>query len=116
MAPLEKQRTITRGHSAVGMSRGVADDIGLGLNDATGEDAFGQCPHQYLSNEIAGEGGRIDGQLRTSERPIVVLMAPRFQGIRSTHCAREGPGSKGSLKYCVSWATFPSRNSIMLTV
>src|SRR5208337_2426777 len=95
MAPLEKQRTITRGHFAVGMCRGVADDIGLGLNDTTGEDAFGRLPNHYLADEIAGEGGRIDGQLRASERPIVVLMAHRFQGIRSTHCAREGPGSKG---------------------
>src|SRR5262245_9374233 len=34
---------------------------------------------------------------------------------RSTRCAREGAGSNGSAKYCVSWATSPSRNSIMLT-
>ena len=37
-------------------------------------------------------------------------------GIRSTHCAREAPGSNGSAKYWVSRATFPSRNSMMLTV
>ena len=37
-----------------------------------------------------------------SERPMAILMATRPQGIRSTHCAREGPGSNGSPKYCVS--------------
>ena len=52
----------------------------------------------------------------TSERRMATLMAVRLQGIRSTHCAREGPGSNGSPKYWVSRATFPSRNSMMLTV
>jgi hypothetical protein len=39
-----------------------------------------------------------------------------FHRIRSTHRAREGPGSNASLKYWVSRATFPSLNSMMLTV
>ncbi len=51
---------------------------------------------------------------RASRRPL--RKAIRFQTIRSTHCARDGPGSKGSPKYWVSRATFPSRNSMMLTV
>jgi hypothetical protein len=34
---------------------------------------------------------------------------------RSTRCAREGAGSNRSAKYCVSPATSPSRNSMMLT-
>ena len=33
----------------------------------------------------------------------------------STRCAREGAGSNRSAKYCVSLATSPSRNSMMLT-
>ena len=28
---------------------------------------------------------------------MATLAAARFQGIRSTHCAREGPGSNGGL-------------------
>jgi hypothetical protein len=36
--------------------------------------------------------------------------------IRSTHWARQAGGSKGSAKYCVSRATLPPRNSMMLTV
>jgi CobW/HypB/UreG, nucleotide-binding domain len=36
--------------------------------------------------------------------------------IRSTRCARDGPGSNRSAKYWVSLATRPSRNSMMLTV
>src|SRR5690348_7452311 len=38
-----------------------------------------------------------------------------LQDIRSTNCAREDPGLNGSQKYGVSRATFPSRNSMMLT-
>ena len=35
--------------------------------------------------------------------------------ICSTHCARDGPGSNASLKYCVSRTTSPPSNSMMLT-
>ncbi len=38
-----------------------------------------------------------------------------FPPTRSTRCAREGAGSNRSAKYCVSLATIPSRNSMMLT-
>jgi hypothetical protein len=83
------------------MSGGIANDIRLGLNNTTADDAFGQLTHQYLPNEIAGERGGIDWQLRARERRTFVLMAVSFMvisvhGIRSTHCAREGPGSNGS--------------------
>lgn len=37
-------------------------------------------------------------------------------GIDSTHLARQAGGVNGSAKYWVSWATLPSRNSIMLIV
>jgi hypothetical protein len=45
---------------------GIADDIGLGLDNAAADDAFRQLAHQYLANEIAGERDRIDRQLRAS--------------------------------------------------
>jgi len=83
---------------------------------STAGDDFGQLPHQYIANQIAGERDRIDRQLRASERQTAILTAARFQGIRSTHWAREGPGSNGSPKYWVSRVTFPSTNSMMLTV
>jgi hypothetical protein len=51
-----------------------------------------------------------------SEWQMAILSGARFQRIGSTHCARDGPGSNGSPKYWVSRATFPSRNSMMLTV
>ena len=79
-------------------------------------DAVRQRPHQYSANEITGERDRINRQLRASEQPTAILTAAGFQGISSTHCAREGPGSNESPKYWVSRATFPSRNSMMLTV
>jgi len=44
------------------------------------------------------------------------IASAEVQAIRSTHCAREGPGSNGSPKYWVSLFTFPSSNSMMLTV
>src|SRR5437763_1815236 len=113
---LEKQRTITPSDPPVGVPSGVADDIRLGLDNTTAGDAFGQLPHHYLANEIAGERDCIDRQLRASERRMAILMAARFQGILSTHCARESPGSNGLPKYWVSRTTFPSRNSMMLTV
>ena len=95
------------------MTGGIADDIRLGFDDATGGDAFRQFPHQYFPNQIPRKRDRIDRQLRASERKQGIHV---FQVIRSTHCAREGPGSNGSPKYWVSRATFPSWNSMMLTV
>ena len=116
MPALEKERPITRRHPAVGMPRGVADDIRLGLDDAAAGHTFGHLPHQYLADQITSERDRIDRQLRTRERWMATLMPARFQPVRSTHCAREGPGSNGSPKYWVSRATLPSLNSMMLTV
>ncbi len=40
----------------------------------------------------------------------------RHHEIRWTHWLRQSGASKGSAKYCVSWMTLPSRNSMMLTV
>ena len=85
MPALEKERPITRRHPAVGVPRGVADDIRLGLDDAAAGDAFGHLPHQYLADEITSERDRIDRQLRTRERWMATLMPARFQRIRSTH-------------------------------
>jgi hypothetical protein len=112
----EKERKIARRHAAVGVPRGVTDDIHLGLGDAAASDAFGDFPDQYPVDEIASERDCIDRQLCTREQWMATLMPARFQRICSTHCAREGPGSNGSPKYWVSRTTFPSLNSMMLTV
>ena len=85
MSTLEKERPITRRHPAVGVPRGVADDIGLGLDYAAAGNALGRLPHQYLADEITSERDRIDRQLRARERWIATLMPARFQRIRSTH-------------------------------
>src|SRR5262249_222200 len=116
MPALEKERAITPRHSPVGMPCGISDRIRLGLDDTPAEDAFGQFPHHQLANQIACERDGIGRQLHAGERRMVVVVAARLQGIRSTHCAREGPGSNGLAKYWVSRATFPSMNSMMLTV
>src|SRR6185503_16651567 len=111
---LQKQRAVARGHPAIGMPGGIADDIRLGLNNEAAHDAFRQLAHHYLPDEIAGKCGGIGRKPGARERWKVV--AAGFHEIRSTHCAREGPGSKGSPKYWISRATLPSRNSMMLTV
>jgi len=85
MPALEKERPITRRHPAVGVPRGVADDIRLGLDDAAAGDAFRHLPHQYLADEITSERDRVDRQLRTRERWMATPMAARFQRIPSTH-------------------------------
>ena len=84
--------------------------------DTAAGDAFGHLRHQYLADEITSERDRIDRQLRTREQRMAAVRPAGFQRIRSTHRAREGPGSNGSPKYWVSGATFPSLNSMMLAV
>jgi len=85
MPALEKERPITRRHPAVGMPRGVTDDIRLGLDNAAAGDASGHLPHEYLADEITSERDRIDRQLCTRERRMAPLVPARFQRIRSTH-------------------------------
>src|SRR5258705_14453 len=98
------------------MPCGIADNIRFGLDNTAADDAFGQLTDQNFPNKIAGKRGGIRWQPRARERRTAVLMAISLHEIRSTHCAREAPGSNGSAKYWVSRATFPSRNSMMLTV
>ncbi len=85
MPALEKERPITRRHPAVGVPRGVADDIRLGLDNTAAGHALGSLPHQYLADEITSERDRIDRQLRTRERWMATLTPAKFQRIRSTH-------------------------------
>ena len=54
-------------------------------------------------------------QLGTRKRWIVASRPFACHRIRSTHRARNGPGSNASPKYWVSRATFRSLNSMMLT-
>jgi hypothetical protein len=68
MTALKKERPITRRHPAVGVLRGVANDIRLGLDYATAGDAFGHLLHQHLADEITSERDRIDRRRRTRER------------------------------------------------
>jgi len=46
----------------------------------------------------------------------MTIVGSQFQGIRWTHCDREGLCLNGSPKYWVSRANFSSKNSIILTV
>jgi hypothetical protein len=45
------------------VARGVADVIGLGLDDATARHAFGQYTHEQFADETTSELDGIDGQL-----------------------------------------------------
>ena len=77
--------------------------------------AFGQYPHEHFADEKTSELGGIDGHLCPVQHARATPLPRRFHHIRSTKCAREGPGSNGSPKYWVSRATLPSRNSMTLT-
>jgi hypothetical protein len=109
-----KSARLLGGHPAVGVTPGVADVICLGLDDAAARRAFGQYPHEQFADEKTSELGGIDGQL-CPVQPSGRTIAAQISSIRSTHCAREGPGSNGSAKYWVSRAALPSWNSMMLT-
>jgi len=54
---------IARGHAAIGVTRGVADVICLGLDDAAAGRAFGQYSHEPFADEKTGELSGIGGQL-----------------------------------------------------
>src|SRR5208282_2879844 len=60
---LEEKRPIARGHAAIGVTRGVADAIRLGLDNAAARYAFGQHPHEDFADEKTSELSGIDGQL-----------------------------------------------------
>ena len=47
----------------IGVTRGVADVIRLGLDNAAGRYAFGQRSHEHFADEKTSELGGIDGQL-----------------------------------------------------
>ncbi len=111
MAGFEKQRGVARCHAAIGMARRVIDDIGLGLDDPSADDTFGQLAHHHLADKVARHRFGIDGQFSATE-----AMIGAHSLMRSTHWARDGPGANGSAKYWVSCATWPSTNSIRLTV
>jgi hypothetical protein len=72
-----------------------------------------QVAFETQRKSVAPQDEGFWGLLTASEGHVTAAVV---QGIRSTHCAREAPGSKGSPKYWVSRATFPSTNSMMLTV
>src|SRR5579883_1527751 len=113
---LEKKRPVTRRHPAIGVPGRVADVISLGLDDMAADNAFVRLAQQELADQVTRERDRIDRQFGAGERGMTARIAARCQPIGSTHCAREAPGANGSAKYCVSRATFPSVNSMMLTV
>ena len=96
------------------MTRGVADDVRLGLDDTAARHAFGQRPHEHFADEKTSELGGIDGQFRPVQHARARYWRADF--IHSLNPLRaEGPGSNGSPKYWVSRATLPSRNSMTLT-
>ena len=78
MSALEEQRAIARRHAPIGVPGGVADDIGLRLDNAAACRAFGQFPHQELADEKAGERGGVDRQRRPGERLRPCLWRPGF--------------------------------------
>ena len=113
-ARARERATIPRRDAAIGVARGVADVICLGLDDAAARHAVVECPHDHFADQKTSELGGIDWHSARSNTRGRSL-SRRFHPVRSTRCAREGPGSNGSTKYWVSRAALPSRNSMKLT-
>ena len=99
LAPEQWYQQVLPEHRVVAHCRTY--EVALGLVHA----GFGVCLLPALTAFLA-EGVKAD------PRCIYAVVS----SIRSTRFAREGAGANGSAKYCVSWATSPSRNSMMLTV
>lgn len=80
-------------------------------------DVLGKRVTRLEGGSSVGSAALQDSQLaRDTDIASVKGLVSCFHRISSTHCAREGPGSNASPKYWVSRATFPSLNSMMLTV
>ena len=84
-------------------------------DDKLVDDAFSARHHRRHGNLDPLNSPKADNQAETAV-PIRGMSVNLVQSTSSTKCAREGPGLNGSQKYCVSLATFPSLNSMMLTV
>jgi len=54
---------MTRGDAAISVTRGIADPICFGLDDAAAHRVFGQYPHELLADEKTSELASIDGRL-----------------------------------------------------
>ncbi len=92
-------------------SRAAPSGCSAAAADATTEAGTGQDedaatqPSTLVLDEQTFAVAATDGRRAAGERP---------DGYRQR--ARHAGASNGSAKYCVSRATFPSRNSMMLTV
>ena len=73
-------RAIARGHAAIGVTRGVADAVCLGLDDGAARHAFGQSPHEHLADEKTSEPAVSTGiSARSSTR--IILCHPCNAGL-----------------------------------
>src|SRR5207248_9399285 len=67
VAPVEKERPVARRDAAKGMAGGIADHIGLGLDDTTARRSFGVLANQGLADQESCEGGGVYGKLAAAK-------------------------------------------------
>src|SRR5215468_11345377 len=67
MAALGEQRPVAAREPDKGMSAGIADRIGLGLDDASGQPLVRQLAHQGLADQIAGKLRGVCWQLSATQ-------------------------------------------------
>jgi len=58
----QKQLAVARCAATEGMRRRVSDDVGFGLDDATGDTPVTMVVDEYLADEVAGQRRRISRQ------------------------------------------------------
>src|SRR3954447_9621267 len=95
-------------------SRGTGHPTSRGFADSVDVLARGARILVRFTHKDGAVGIKTTG-LRPAAASGSVLRPSPYYPTRSTRCAREGDGSNLSPKYCVSCATRPSRNSMMLT-
>ena len=67
VSALQKQRVVAPRAAAERMCRRVADNVGLGLDDAAGDALARMIVDQYLADEVARQCGRISRQLGSAQ-------------------------------------------------
>jgi hypothetical protein len=69
VAAPKEHGAIARSGSAEVMSGGIALRVGLGFDDPTAELSASEFPHDNLTDEEAGEGDGVRGELGAAEAP-----------------------------------------------
>jgi hypothetical protein len=104
---LEIKCPTVRGHAAVGVTRGIANDICFGLDDAAAGSAFRQFSHEHFADEKTSEPSGIDRQFCPIHRNREARLA-LANAVAEVHSTFEN--IRQDRKKCIQ----PSRASVII--